>query len=69
MDWYLVVPREDSQENPNDSWSNGFRTVATGGEQDPAYNGSSRDTLGMTPFDNSYFCTKWRILEKRRVMA
>ena len=37
MDWYLVVPREDSQETPVDSWQNGFKTLASGGESDPSF--------------------------------
>lgn len=70
MDWYLVVPRVDSQETPSDAWVNGLRAIASGGEADTTTGvaTANANTVGLTPFDNSYFCTKYKILEKRRVM-
>lgn len=68
-DWYLVVPTMDLTETPKDSWQLGWRSIATGGEIEfQSYIGVGPTSIGLTPFVNSYFCTKWKILSKRRIV-
>lgn len=71
MDWYTVVPRKDIGDSAyNDYYRSLGFNLAAGGDVDPvgAIPGRGDIALGATPFDGSVFCTKWLILEKRRVM-
>lgn len=50
MDWYLVIPRMDLVESPNNSFGTGTALLAAGGEVDPVFTNYGGNTVGITPF-------------------
>lgn len=76
MDWYDIVSRTDNINTPVDDYILALQAIANGGEvlttgaisgRWPSVSGSVV-TQGITPFNLSEFCAKWKILKKRRVM-
>ena len=50
MDWYLVIPRTNLVEDPNNSFGAGNNLIASGGETDSATVGAGGNNIGITPF-------------------
>lgn len=75
IDWYECVPRADNVNNPYYDFQQAGQNVRNSGGEvvnlaTNAFQGAQASdvTVGITPFVFSQFCTKWLILNKRRVM-
>ena len=75
MDWYLVVSRIDNVASAYGDFANqGNNTTSNGGETVSLASNTFQsslptiNTVGVTPFNFTGFTSKWKIINKRRVM-
>lgn len=66
MDWYTCIPRISNTLDPAQEFTQSGTAESRGDSLEPV--AATAIQTGITPFDYSSFCTKYLIVNKRRVM-